>query len=79
MFKMTPTELIDAHRAAIDQLIAQNGSKSHLAKLLGVSTPTVQMWEARGRISKEGARIAAKHPTLKRDFPLSVLRPELQQ
>lgn len=78
MFVMTLEQLTTAQRVAIMKLIETAGSISHLARMLGVKAATVQGWSDRGRISKSGAKLVAKHPELRSKFHEYDLRPELE-
>lgn len=63
-------------RDALEKLIDFAGGKTHLAKMLGVSTPSVNSWASRGLISERGAELVGNHPTLK-TFKKSYLRPDI--
>lgn len=79
MFQMTLKELIKAQAKGFKQVIDEAGSVSHLALMLDVPLSNVQGWAHRGRISKTGAELVAKHAVLGRKFKVVDLRPELDK
>ena len=53
---MTPREAIKKQqRESLDKLIAFAGSRYNLAKLIGITPPSVDSWHKRGVCSKKGA------------------------
>jgi DNA-binding transcriptional regulator YdaS (Cro superfamily) len=53
---MTPLEKIrQQQRQELDKLIEHAGSRSALARLIGIKSPSVDSWHKRGRVSKKGA------------------------
>lgn len=61
---------------ALTDLVDYAGSKSHLARMLGVAPSTVGNWVERGRISMEGAHLVQNNKYLREHFPVNRLRPE---
>lgn len=68
--------LVAQHEQAILDLVEYAGSKTHLAKMIGVAPGTVANWVGHGRISMEGAHLVQNNEYLREHFPVSRLRPE---
>lgn len=77
MLKYTKTELVSLHKKRLKLLIDHAGGCKHLATMLELPYTTVKGWDDRGRISKAGAKKVHDHPTLKSEFQVNFLRPEL--
>lgn len=77
MFNMTLEEVKFQQEKELTRLIDFAGNAAHLAAMLDIGVGTVRGWVERKRISKKGASLVEKHPTLKLEFTKLGLRPEL--
>jgi len=73
----TKEQLIRHKRKALADLINMVGGPVHLSAMLDLSPSTVASWVERGQISKNGARIVGRHPTLGFKFTAESLRPDM--
>lgn len=78
MLEYTKEEFDRVCLEQLNALIRYAGSKSHLAKMLGVSTSTIGGWGERGRISKKGAEKVSVHSKLGQVFTAGQLRPDTE-
>lgn len=77
MFEFTKREIEKMQKRELMELIQYAGDQVHLARMVGVSQPTVMGWANRGKISKQGAMLVESHPGLSRKFTAIQLRPDL--
>lgn len=77
MLKYTLNELTEKQADSLEELVNFAGSPSHLAKMLNKDFMVVKGWLHRRRISKQGAILVEKHPTLGKRFKAIDLRPDL--
>ena len=74
MLLHTKSELDQLHKERLDALIEHAGSWYHLGRMLGINPGAVQSWCRKGKISKKGAELIEKHPTLGQKFKAEELR-----
>ena len=74
MYLHTLEEQAKIRKDALTALIDCAGGNAHLARMIGINPKVVGNWVQRGSISKAGAVLVAKHPTLKHHFSYSDLR-----
>jgi len=77
MFELTLDEVHELQKSALDRLVQDAGSPSHLARMLNIHLMTVKGWIERGRVSKDGATLVETHPTLGEHHKAKDLRPDL--
>ena len=78
MLKYFKSELQIIHKERLEELLAATDGISYLAKMLNLHYTTVKGWEARGRISKEGAKMVEAHTALGEFYKAKYLRPDIQ-
>lgn len=77
MFLYTKDQLKAMRKLAIEDLVEYAGGRTHLSRMLNKPLPTINSWIKRGMVSRKGAKEVSLHPTFKKDFPVSRLRPDL--
>lgn len=74
----TPTLYSERKRKALDKLLKlADNKKCNLAKELGFSTQTIQMWFTRGQISKNAAVLVSNHEFFSKHISKEELRPDV--
>lgn len=77
MINLNLTALNEYKQKKLDELTEYAGSPTHLSRMLGVGKGVTDAWVRRGQISRHGARLVEKHPTLGEVFTAKKLRPDL--
>lgn len=74
---MTKSEFDKAIRQRFKELMDHVGTPRQMHVMLEVSLSTATLWRNGGYISRDGAKLVGKHPTLGKLFKAEYLRPDL--